>query len=177
MAVISTFYLPAHVSVLLPQLFCYWFLLVYFSFQLLWIWTINVNVNNQWLFFSFSRSLLNISCIFSIHASILFLRSWIIFTILLWVLFQSLFPLKGRATSGGLLWGGCELIMTLGSLSADGWGCVPFLLVVWCEVSSTGACRQLGRAGFWCQDGYLQFSSRVGPFFNSSFLFSFFHPT
>ena len=28
--------------------------------------------------------------------------------------------------------------MTLGSLSADGWGCVPVLLVVWHEVSSTG---------------------------------------
>ena len=31
----SPFYLPVHLSVLLPQLFCYWFLLVYFSFQLL----------------------------------------------------------------------------------------------------------------------------------------------
>ena len=29
-----TFCLPAHLFVLLPQLFCYWFLLVYFSFQL-----------------------------------------------------------------------------------------------------------------------------------------------
>ena len=32
------------------------------------------------LFFNSSRSLLNISCIFSIFASILFLRSWIMFT-------------------------------------------------------------------------------------------------
>ena len=27
-------------------------------------------------------------------------------------------------------WGVCELIMILGSLSANGWGCVPVLLVV-----------------------------------------------
>ena len=26
---------------------------------------------------------------------------------------------------------GCHLIMILGSLSANGWGCVPVLLVVW----------------------------------------------
>ena len=49
--------------------------------------------------------------------------------------------------------------MTLGILSADGWGCVPFLLVVWHEVSGTGACRQLGGARSWCGDGYLQESS------------------
>ena len=30
----------------------------------------------------------------------------------------------------------------------DGWGCIPVLLVVWPEVSSTGVCRQLGKAGF-----------------------------
>ena len=36
--------------------------------------------------------------------------------------------------------------MTLGSLSANGWGCVPVLLVVWHGVSSTGACWPLGGA-------------------------------
>ena len=35
------------------------------------------------LFFNSSRSLLNISCIFLIFASILFLRSWILFTIII----------------------------------------------------------------------------------------------
>ena len=35
-----------------------------------------------YLSFSSSRSLLNFSCIFSIHASILFLRSWISFTVI-----------------------------------------------------------------------------------------------
>ena len=33
---IPPFCLPGHLSVLLPQLFCYWFLIVYFSFLLLY---------------------------------------------------------------------------------------------------------------------------------------------
>ena len=48
--------------------------------------------------------------------------------------------LVGRTISGGLFWGVCELIMILGNLSANGWGCVPVLLVVWHGASSTGAC-------------------------------------
>ena len=55
--------------------------------------------------------------------------------------------LVGRATSSGMFWCVCELIMILGSLSANGWGCVPVLLVVWCGVSSTGACGSLSGAG------------------------------
>ena len=55
--------------------------------------------------------------------------------------------LVGRATSGGVFSGVCELSMTLGSLSANGWGCVPVLLVVWHGASSTGACWPLGGAG------------------------------
>ena len=39
--------------------------------------------------------------------------------------------------SGGVFWGVCDLIMILGRLSANGWGCVPILLVVWHRVSST----------------------------------------
>ena len=61
-----------------------------------------------------------------------------------------LVPLMGRAVSGGVFWSVCELSMTLGSLSADGWVCVPVLLVVWREASYTGACRQLGETGSWC---------------------------
>ena len=59
----------------------------------------------------------------------------------------------GSCPSGGLghvqccVWGVCELCMTLGSLSANGWGCVPVLLVVWHGVSNTGACWPLGGAG------------------------------
>ena len=52
-----------HLSIFLSQLFCYWFLLVYYSF----------------LFFSSFRSLVNISYIFSI----VFLRLWIIFTMII----------------------------------------------------------------------------------------------
>ena len=52
-----------------------------------------------------------------------------------------------RTASGGVFWGVCELIMILGSLSANGWGCVPILLVVWHGVSSTGTCWPLGSSG------------------------------
>ena len=51
----------------------------------------------------------------------------------------------------GCVWwcflGVCELSMILGSLSANGWGCVPVFLVVWPGVSSTGGCWLLGGAG------------------------------
>ena len=33
--------------------------------------------------------------------------------------------LVGRTVSGGVFCGVCGLIMILGSLSANGWGCVP----------------------------------------------------
>ena len=36
-----------------------------------------------------------------------------------WSVELSLFPLMGKATSFGVFWGVCELIKTLGSLSAD----------------------------------------------------------
>ena len=55
--------------------------------------------------------------------------------------------LVGRTASGGVFWGSCDLIMILGSLSADGWGCVPILLVVWHRVSSTVVCWSLSGAG------------------------------
>ena len=53
----------------------------------------------------------------------------------------------GRTMSGGVFLGVCELIMILGSLSANWWGCVPVLLVVWHSVSSTVACWLLSGAG------------------------------
>ena len=52
-----------------------------------------------------------------------------------------------RIASGGVFWGVCELIMILGSLSANGWGCVPVLLVVWHRVSSTLAYWSLSGTG------------------------------
>ena len=64
-----------------------------------------------------------------------------------WMVGLDLVPVVGRAMSGGVFWGVCELSMTLGSLSANGWGCVPVLLVVWHGTSSSGACWPLGGAG------------------------------
>ena len=55
--------------------------------------------------------------------------------------------LVGRAMSGGVFWGFCDLIMNLGSLSANRWGSVLVLLVVWHGASSTGACWLLGGVG------------------------------
>ena len=55
--------------------------------------------------------------------------------------------LVGRTASSGLFWDVCDLIMILGSLSANGWPCVPVLLVVWHRLSSTVACLSLSGAG------------------------------
>ena len=49
--------------------------------------------------------------------------------------------------SGGVFWGVCDLIIILCSLSSNGWGCVPVLLVLWHRVSSTVACWLLSGAG------------------------------
>ena len=57
-----------------------------------------------------------------------------------WWMRLDLVFLAGRTASDGVFWGVCELIMILGSLSANGCGCVPVLLVVWHRVSSTVAC-------------------------------------
>ena len=47
-----------------------------------------------------------------------------------WWVELGLILLVGRAVSRGVFIGGCELSMTLGTLSADGWICVSLLLVV-----------------------------------------------
>ena len=64
-----------------------------------------------------------------------------------WWLRLDLVFLVGRSVSGGVFWGVCDLIMILGSLSANGWGCIRVLLVVWHRVSSTVACLSLSGAG------------------------------
>ena len=48
-----------------------------------------------------------------------------------WWMRLDLVFLVGRNASGGAFWGVCERSMNLGSLSANGWGCFPILLVVW----------------------------------------------
>ena len=40
-----------------------------------------------------------------------------------WMRLDSVF-LAGRMASGGMFWDVCDLIIILGSLSANGWGCV-----------------------------------------------------
>ena len=65
----------------------------------------------------------------------------------LWSMRLDIVFLVGRTTSGGVFLGVCELIMILGSLSANGWGCALVLLVVWQGVSSTGACWSLSGTG------------------------------
>ena len=65
----------------------------------------------------------------------------------LWWEGLDLFFLVGRVNSAGVFWGACELSMILNSLSANGWCCVPVLLVVWQGASSPGACWPLGGAG------------------------------
>ena len=64
-----------------------------------------------------------------------------------WWMKLDLVFLVGRTASGGVFWGVCELSMILGSLSANGCGCVPVFLVVWYGVPSTGACWSLSGAG------------------------------
>ena len=49
--------------------------------------------------------------------------------------------------SGSVFGGVCELIMILGCLSANGWGCVPVLLVFRHRVPSTVDCWSLSGAG------------------------------
>ena len=55
--------------------------------------------------------------------------------------------LVGSSVSSGMFWCVCELSMPLASLSANGLGCFPVLLVVWHGASSTGACWPLGGVG------------------------------
>ena len=64
-----------------------------------------------------------------------------------WWMRLDLVFLVGRTASGGGFWGVFERSMILGSLSANGWGCVPVLLVVWHRVSSAVGCWSLSGAG------------------------------
>ena len=65
--------------------------------------------------------------------------------VFLWIRLDLVF-LVGSTMSGGVFCGFCELSMILGSLSANGWVCVPVLLFVWHAVSSTGAFWSLSAA-------------------------------
>ena len=52
-----------------------------------------------------------------------------------WWVKLGLVSLMGRAQSMGVFRGSCVFRITLGRLSADGWGCLPTLLVVVPEAS------------------------------------------
>ena len=64
-----------------------------------------------------------------------------------WWMRLDLVLLVGKPTSGGVFWGVCDLIMILGSLSSNGWGCVSVLLVVSHTVSSSVVCWLLRGTG------------------------------
>ena len=66
-----------------------------------------------------------------------------------WCMRLDLVILLGRSKSGGVFWGVCGLIIILGSLSANEWGCVPVLLVIWHKVSCSVACWSLSGARSW----------------------------
>ena len=63
-----------------------------------------------------------------------------------WVLFFSWAGLCQKMC----LSGSCGLKKTFGNLSADGWVCVPSLLVMWPEASQPWSQRLLSGARFWC---------------------------
>ena len=67
---------------------------------------------------------------------------------MLWWMRLDLLFLVGRTVSSGVYWGVFELSMILGSLSGNGWGCAPVLLVVWHRVPSTPPGWSLNGAGF-----------------------------
>ena len=73
---------------------------------------------------SSSRSLLNISCIFLIRASILFLRSWIIFTIITLNCFSGRLPI-----SSSFIW---SVRFLPCSYICDIFFCLFFLLILLC---------------------------------------------
>ena len=143
-------------------LFCCWFLLVYFSFQLLYCLS---------LFFKAPSSLLNISYILSVCASILFLRSWIIFTVITldsfsgWLLISTSLSCYSEIVSCFFIWNisPCCLILSdflclwspflrLHDCNSSSGVCPPVDEVgpgpcAGFQVRGTGACPLVGRAG------------------------------
>ena len=64
-----------------------------------------------------------------------------------WCVGLDLVFLMVRAASGSVFWCVSVLSKILGRLSANRWGSVPVLLVVWHGASSTAACWPLGGGG------------------------------
>ena len=139
--------LPAHLFVVLLHLFLYWFLLVYFSYCIVH------------LFLSFkSHCFLNISCIILICVSILFLRSWIIFTIITINYFSGRLPISSSfSCSCGFL--SFSLICTNFSvISFHLTYCVCGLLSTGCRIIvplASGVCPLVGEVGPGPSAGFL----------------------
>ena len=72
---------------------------------------------------------------------------WRVLVPVVWWVGLDLVFLLGRPTSSDVFWGVCEFRMIVGSLSANGLGCVPVLLVDCHGTSNTGACWTLSGAG------------------------------
>lgn len=68
------------------------------------------------------------------------------FVPIFWWMELDLVPLKCSAMSSSVFWGVFHLAMALGSLSTNRQSCVSVLLMIWHEVSSTGAFWPLGGA-------------------------------
>ena len=64
-----------------------------------------------------------------------------------WWMRLDLVFLVDRTMSGRVFLGVYDLIMILVRPSANGWVCIPVLLIVWHTVSSTAACCSLSGAG------------------------------
>ena len=64
-----------------------------------------------------------------------------------WWMRLDLVFLVGTSMFGGVFWGVFGLIMILSSISANGPGCIPVLLVVCHRVSSIVACWSLSEPG------------------------------
>lgn len=80
-----------------------------------------------------------------------------------WWVELSLVPLVDRAMSRSMSRGSCGLRKSLGSLSSDGWGCVPTLLVVLPEASYYWTLQVVG----WGQVLVLMTQARCLPPQNS----------
>ena len=61
-----------------------------------------------------------------------------------WWVNLALGPLVGKAMSRGVFGSNCELRVTSGSLSDDGWGCIPTLLVISPKVSQQRSLQAIG---------------------------------
>ena len=131
--------LPAYLFILLNHLLWYWFFLVYFHFSYCIIFVC--------LFFKSSNSLLNMSYIFSVFASILFPRSWIIFSVIILIYFSGRLPvsisLSSSEVSSCSFWNKKEYIWNI-------FLCCLILSNFLCMWAPFCRLQDCGSSCFWC---------------------------